>query len=70
MAGEETDCGETAKADKPLLCLPFPYRIGMWSVARRVFVLIPTSKGELRRDATHSPGKYFDFTAIAKAPST
>lgn len=41
----------------------------MWSVANRVLVFIPTNSGEPRRDATHSPGKYRDLNAKAKAPS-
>lgn len=41
----------------------------MWSVAKRVFVLIPTSKGDPRLDATHSPGKCLDLNAKANAPS-
>lgn len=41
----------------------------MWSVAKRVFVLIPTSNGEPLRVATHSSGKCFDLKASAKAPS-
>lgn len=41
----------------------------MWSVAKRVFVLIPTSSGEPLRVATHSSGKCFDLKASAKAPS-
>lgn len=49
--------------------LPLPYKMGMWSLAKRVLVLMPTNKGEPRREATHSPGKYFDLMAIAKAPS-
>lgn len=49
--------------------LPFPYKIGIWSVAKRVFVLIPTNNGEPRRVATHSFGNNFDLNASAKAPS-
>lgn len=49
--------------------LPFPYRIGTWSVASLVFVLIPTRSGEPRLVATHSPGKYLLLKQRAKAPS-
>lgn len=48
---------------------PLPYKMGIWSVAKRVFVLMPTNSGEPRRDATHSSGKCFDLKANANAPS-
>lgn len=48
---------------------PLPYKIGIWSVAKRVFVLMPTKSGEPRRVATHSSGKCFDLKAKANAPS-
>lgn len=49
--------------------LPFPYKMGIWSVAKRVFVLMPTRRGEPRRVATHSPGKWIDLKHKANAPS-
>lgn len=43
--------------------------MGMWSVAKRVLVLMPTKSGEPRRVATHWSGKCFDLNANANAPS-
>lgn len=43
--------------------------MGMWSVAKRVLVFIPTKSGDPRRVATHSSGKCFDLNAKANAPS-
>lgn len=49
--------------------LPLLYRIGTWSVARRVLAFIPTSRGLPRRVATHSPGKCLLLKHKANAPS-
>lgn len=41
----------------------------MWSVAKRALALIPTKRGEPRRVATHSPGKWILLKHKEKAPS-
>lgn len=69
MRATGKSCIVTQQNKVSLLHLPFPYKMGMWSVASRVLVLMPTRSGEPRRVATHSPGKYFDLKARAKAPS-